>query len=263
MKTKLLLFLPISVILVFIYGFGGGAKWPGGSPGGYTGSPGDGKDCTNCHGGSASQVLGWISSDIPDDGYIPGETYTIFISVSGSGDKGFEVSPQNPEGNLLGTLHDGSGVHLVAGNTAVTQDDATSANPASWQFDWTAPAAGTGAVTFYGAFTVNKPVTKLCTYVVQENTGIYISEASILECSVYPNPASEMIRLSLNVPIAGKLNIWLISMNGQVHEIYDSPAYHSGQLDMQLQIPDNITSGTYILQTQLGSLTSNTTLIIN
>jgi len=42
MKSKAILFLPLTVILLLIYGFGGNAKWPGGSPGGYTGSPGDG-----------------------------------------------------------------------------------------------------------------------------------------------------------------------------------------------------------------------------
>jgi hypothetical protein len=52
MKKTVLYFLPAAIALIFIYGFGGDAKWPGGSPG----------------------------------GYIPGENYTISVSVSGSGD---------------------------------------------------------------------------------------------------------------------------------------------------------------------------------
>ncbi len=45
---------------------------------GYTGSPGDSlKNCTACHGGIAFPVDGWITSNIPSSGYVPGTTYTI------------------------------------------------------------------------------------------------------------------------------------------------------------------------------------------
>lgn len=34
------------------------AFYPTGAPAGYTGSPGDGKNCTDCHGGTAENVSG-------------------------------------------------------------------------------------------------------------------------------------------------------------------------------------------------------------
>lgn len=173
MKRTFFLFLPallLSVIILTSFGGGENSDYPGGSPAGYTGSPGDGQNCTSCHGGSATNASGWITSNIPPEGYTAGVNYTITVTVSGSGDKGFEVSPQNTAGTLLGTLTAGSGNHLTGGGKYVTQSSSSTSNPKIWTFQWTAPAAGTGEVTFYGAFTVNKPVTKLSTLVVSENT---------------------------------------------------------------------------------------------
>jgi hypothetical protein len=165
------LFTSLLILSVLILGAFGGdenSDYPSGSPAGYTGSPGDGHNCTSCHNGSATNVSGWITSNIPADGYTPGTAYTITVTVSGSGQKGFEVSPQNVSGALLGTLTAGSNNHLTGSGKYVTQNSKTSANPATWSFTWTAPAAGTGLVTFYGAFTVSKPVTKLSTLDVEE-----------------------------------------------------------------------------------------------
>ncbi len=263
MKAKILLSFPFSLILlVLIYGFGGNTKWPGGSPGGYTGSPGDGKNCTQCHGGTASAVLGWITSDIPDDGYIPGETYNIYITISGSGDKGFEVSPQDAGGNMLGTVIDGSGIHLVNGNKAVTQDNATSANPAEWQFQWTAPATGTGDVTFYGAFTLNKPVTKLSTYIANENTTISIEEHADMQVAVYPNPAVDVINVSYHAEEAGKINIELVSMAGRSISLYENTYGQKGDHAIGCVLPDGLPAGAYILHIQQHSQVSNIKLLI-
>lgn len=262
MKSKAILFIPLTVVLLLVYGFGGSAKWPGGSPGGYTGSPGDGKDCTNCHGGTSSQVLNWITSDIPDDGYIPGETYTISVTVDGNGDKGFEISPQDLQGNLLGTLIDGPDVHLVAGNKAVTQDDATSANPAQWEFEWIAPETGTGDVTFYGAFTVNKPVTKLSTYIATENTSIFIEEPADLQASVYPNPAKELINIVYHAEAMGKLKIDLVSMNGRSIILLNDAIVQKGDHSVTCLLPQGLQTGIYILRIQQNVSSSRIKLIV-
>lgn len=173
---RLLSFFPLlsALVLVLLVSFSGdnNGDYPGGSPAGYTGSPGDGQNCQVCHGGSVSNAPGWITSNIPPTGYVPGNTYTITVTVSGVGKKGFEVSPQNPSGTQLGVLIAGPGTKLVGGTKYVTQATGSSSNPKSWDFNWTAPPPGAGEVTFYGAFTVSKPVTKLSTLVVQESTAM-------------------------------------------------------------------------------------------
>jgi hypothetical protein len=152
--------------------------YPSSVPAGVSGSPGDGANCTQCHNGAASTSGGWITSDIPSGGYIPGQTYQITAtnSQSGSGDYGFEVSPQNISGSLLGTLASGTNSKLVGSGKYVTQSS-SSATVKAWTFSWTAPAAGTGDATFYGAFARSKSgPTTLSTLTVSEQSNTSIIE---------------------------------------------------------------------------------------
>ena len=116
MKKLLLLVLP-SVLLVaatIFSAFGPhDAMNPNGSPAGYTNSPGDGMNCSHCMPGSVATVSGWITSNVPASGYVPGTSYTITATATGSGNKGYQISPQTTAGGLIGTLTAGSGSKLV------------------------------------------------------------------------------------------------------------------------------------------------------
>ena len=93
-------------ILLESFGSKGLGKKDGTEPG-YTGSPGDSlKNCTACHGGKAYNEIGWIKSNIPTNGYVPGATYRIEAIGYGVTHNrfGFLISPQAINGNLLGTL---------------------------------------------------------------------------------------------------------------------------------------------------------------
>ncbi len=126
-------------------------------PSGKTGSPGDGgATCTGCHSGTASAQTGWITSNIPASGYVSGNTYTITATATYAGRNkfGFEVSPQNTTGTIIGTIVNTStqtGI-LASGYIGHTSSGNTGTGTKTWSFDWTAPAVGTGALTFYGAF---------------------------------------------------------------------------------------------------------------
>ncbi len=131
-----------------------------GSPGGKTGSPGDGgTTCTQCHGGTATPQDGWITSTIPVEGYEPGQTYSITATGTHDGvvKFGFELTAEDMNADKTGALivTNASQNQLVNGNNSITHSaggTAPSGNTKSWTFDWTAPAEGTGDVTFYGAF---------------------------------------------------------------------------------------------------------------
>lgn len=156
MKKPLLYIFGAMATLLLFAGFE--MFYPTGAPAGYTGSPGDGQNCTACHGGTATTSTGWITSTIPPTGYVPGQTYQITATnnLTGSGKYGFEVSPQNVSGALLGTLAAGSGSQLVGSGKYITHTNANITNN-TWTFNWTAPASGTGQVTFYGAFAKGNP----------------------------------------------------------------------------------------------------------
>ncbi|MEZ5174414.1 MAG: choice-of-anchor V domain-containing protein [Bacteroidia bacterium] len=133
-----------------------------GAPAGYTGSPLEfsGRTCGTgggCHGGGVTDMAGWITSDIPDCGYTPGQTYNISVFVTSPGriKFGFSCSPQHSNGNTAGTLIAGTGMQLNGSNRYITHTSAGTAqngtNSRTWTFQWTAPAAGSGNVTFYSA----------------------------------------------------------------------------------------------------------------
>lgn len=181
-----------------------------GSPGGKTGSVGDnGTTCTQCHSGSATSVDGWITTDIPDDLWEPGQTYTITATGSHSGVSsfGFELTAENESGQKVGSfvITNPSETKLAPGNTAVTHTSGgttPSGDAKTWTFDWTAPETNEGDITFYAAFNAANGnggtsgdviYTSMSSY-EQSSVGIYdetISDAVM----VYPNPAVNVINI--------------------------------------------------------------------
>jgi len=129
-----------------------------GSPGGKTGSPTDGADCMQCHTVlSTTSVLTNITSDIPSSGYVPGTIYTITATINPlSTLSGFEVTcEEDATGSKTGTFFTNSSfvgeTQMVNNGNSVTHT-ASGNTLNTWSFDWEAPVAGTGELTFYGAF---------------------------------------------------------------------------------------------------------------
>lgn len=157
MKIKGLL---IGALFIAGIGFGSWVLYPTGSPGGKTGSPGDGgANCTQCHAGTPQSASGWITTNIPGSGYTAGQTYTITATGThtGVGKFGFETTAEDNSNAKKGTfiITDLTQTRLVNANKAVTHTSSGNTpvgNSKTWTFDWTAPAAGTGNITFYGAF---------------------------------------------------------------------------------------------------------------
>lgn len=256
MKRTLFVILPaLTLLFLLTVSFSGDdlTDYQGGSPAGYTGSPGDGHDCVACHGGSASNVSGWITSDIPPEGYTPGTTYNVTVSVTGTGKKGFEVSPQNQAGTQLGTLIAGTGSKLVAGTKYVTQVSSPTTNPATWTFGWTAPVAGTGTVTIYGAFTVSKSVTKLSTLEVSEynpsTSAIFpVSETT---CFLSPNPASGYVNIQIMETDHEPIQIDILNTRGEIvqaEHIKMVAAKQTERIDIS-----GLPSGLYVVRMSAGS----------
>jgi len=197
---KTLYSLVHALIIVFFLAFAQIAfAHSNGAPSGYTGSPGDGHTCTSCHGGSASPVTGYITTNIPGTGYVAGSNYTITVSFTGSGGKGFEVSPQNATGSQLGVLAPGSGSKLVGGTKYCTHSSKINGSSATWTFSWTAPAAGTGNVTFYGAFAITEATTRTEAVTVSENA----SQPLAVNVSATPNSLCSVGTTQLNAAASG------------------------------------------------------------
>ena len=136
-----------------------------GANAGYTGSPNEfnSRTCASqnggCHsGGGTTFQQGMITSNVPECGYTPGETYTITLTVSSAGKNefGFSVSPQLDGGATAGSMISTTGTQLNGSGRYLTHTAAgtaeSSPNTRVWTFSWIAPPAGSGNVTFYAAF---------------------------------------------------------------------------------------------------------------
>jgi hypothetical protein len=153
---RLYKFLPIVILPVVLILFANSS----GSPGGKSGSPGDSNaNCTQCHSGATNSASGWISTNVPVQGYTPGQTYAITVTGTHSGvvKFGFELTAETTAGAKTGTfaITDATRTKLTNQNKAVTHKSAgttPSGNTASWSVNWTAPATDVGQIRFYSAF---------------------------------------------------------------------------------------------------------------
>ncbi len=196
----------LSVLVVSIGATGFSLMSTSGAPGGYTGSPGDGHDCSHCMGGTVINVSGWITSTIPTAGYTPGTTYEITMTnnLGGTGKFGFLCAPQTLSGSLVGSLTAVPGITQLMDNQTYVTHWWADYSTHSWYFNWTAPAAGTGAVTFYAAFARgNAGLVGLTTYVVNENFSGIPGQDGPATVVLGPNPARDAIILK-NLPGQGE-----------------------------------------------------------
>ena len=127
-----------------------------------TGSPigGANSSCANCHSGGAFAPT--ISIDVKDasmnsiTSYVPGTTYTIEYTVaagsgspSGYGFQGVALNASNgAAGSLVSALTSNTQIVTIGGVDYLEHQGASSSGV--FQSSWTAPAAGSGAVSIYG-----------------------------------------------------------------------------------------------------------------
>lgn len=132
-----------------------------GPPNARTGAPGE-STCRACHSsfGLNSGSGGVTISNAPAE-YVPGETYTLTITVTTSGQSrwGFEVCSRTENldqgGTLTVTQSSLTTTGTSGGITYLKQRSAGTfngqQNSADWEFAWTAPAADSGPITLYAA----------------------------------------------------------------------------------------------------------------
>jgi hypothetical protein len=185
------------------------------------------------------------------------------VTVTGNGNKGFEVSPQDMDGNLIGTLAAGDGSKLVGSGKYVTHTAASTAATKIWTFGWTAPATGIGDVTFYGAFVVSKPVTKLCTLIIPQNTTASPAVTAEPEIAVFPNPAAECFRVRYFNPKDEHLRMDLVNLAGLNLAVLVDEIAEAGSYSTTVNTPGNIQNGTYLLTITLGDRTTVRKIVID
>jgi hypothetical protein len=241
---RLLLTIACIVIIAGLFAFSDPLKNSSGAQPGHTGSPGDGKNCTFCHGGTAQSISEVFSSNIPASGYTPGETYVITVATNGSGRKGFQVSPQNISGTLLGTLTAGIGNQLTGGGKYITHSSGVTSPSAQWSFSWTAPPTGTGNVVFYGAFVIGQPNVRLSTMNVIEDETIGIDDVAHFNWNIFAVRDDNVLKVNYQLRESSEVSVMLYDLGGKLimnREFGSLPAGdHSETIFIGSDLPENI-----------------------
>ena len=181
------------------------------SPGAKTGSPADGADCTSCHTGVAQKVNGWITTNIPSTGYVPGNTYTITLVGTHHGVQkfGFEFTAEDANNNKTGvfSIVNTTETQLTNNLNAVTHTGnglIPTNSQKHWTFDWTAPAASTGSITFYASLnaangnngTSGDVVYNTDSSFMEDLTSSLKTTARKSRILVFPNPADNTLNVT-------------------------------------------------------------------
>jgi hypothetical protein len=259
MGKKLLLSIALSFSGLLVFFVFTNLLYPDGAPAGVTGSPTDGQTCgkSNCHNATPTTVTGWITSNVPVEGWSAGVTYTVTVTVTGSGAKGFEVSPQNISGTLLGTLIAGTGNKLTGSEKYVTHSSDLNTNPGIWTFQWTAPAAGTGTVTFYGAFVSGFSNVFTSTLAIEEST-VSIKENNFKANSfkINSNPVRDKLDLTYYLEKASNVKINIYSYDGKKIASLLDEKVNSGNYIKSFSLPFDMIKGLYFVKFERGDETS-------
>jgi len=132
-------------------------------PTGKTGGPPSGQSCAQCHNAGVNDGTGLLQFLRDSGSYVPGNTYAIVILLGRTGNTrwGFEVTALKQDGTMAGsfanvtdltTIQSSGSIDYVSHVIGISDGTfAGTANAAGWGFEWTAPAAGAGTVTFYVA----------------------------------------------------------------------------------------------------------------
>lgn len=221
-----------------------------GSPGRYSGSVGDARNCQNCHQTSTS-ATGLITTNIPAAGYKKDTIYTITVTP-GAGTSGFELTCENSANAKTGTwtIISGSGTKLCNSNGAVTHT--TPKSSGAWTANWTAPATSTGTVKFYTAVhSGTSAFTHTSNISVQPDPSSTTSLADIttetITTKVFPNPTSGSFDVEYNMLTSGTLSITVFDLTGKAVAPLFMGYREAGAVKEHFNLDNQLSSGLYLL----------------
>lgn len=241
-----------------------------GAPSGRTGSPGDNATCNtgSCHPSTLpTDQVATITSDVPVSGYVPGTTYNITATASKAGvsEFGFQLSPQNVSGTKLGEFVTPlpAGTKFANPNTGLankyvthTGSGTAGTDTKTWTVQWTAPAQGTGTVTFYGAFNFTNSnnntsgdIIKTTSLDIVENTSIGIDETAVHDgLDVFPNPASDIINVSFYLYEMTSVSAEIFDINGRLVKQTTTENLHPGRHELKFNAHGDMEAGVYFIR---------------
>lgn len=191
--------------------------------------------------------------------YQPEVTYTVRVNVTDDGNAstyGYQAVALDAGNNNAGSMgFPNAGQQLVTLASGIEyMEHSTPSNSGSFEFSWTAPAAGTGDVTLYsggiaadgggssagdGSALGNVMLTEMV-------SDIFQVEQLPVSLDIYPNPVQDQLNLSIQSDISGSFDLNIYDLKGQLlqQEVISLSATTQQQ---NIQVND-LPKGNYLLQ---------------
>lgn len=199
------------------------------APDGSAGIPGEGS-CSQCHSGVVNSGPGTLAVSFNGGAtsYVGGRTYPVTVSLTQASITkfGFQSSFVNAASAGVGTLSSASsaGKAQVSGSYITHTSSGTAGNgSASWSFNWTAPAAGTGTVRLFtaGNATNSNSSTngdRVYTNVVTltESNPSSVSTTEIKPLALYPSVNNGSFDVQSVESVPAEVSIKIIDLTGKV-----------------------------------------------
>ncbi len=216
-------------------------------------------DISGCHGGGDFGTA--VQLTLVDEAgdtireYVPEAAYTLKVAISASGAEGYGfqavaiVDADSTGAGAFGTPP--AGMQITDLNGIGYAEQSTRASSSNFEIDWTAPAEGTGSVSFYAAGNAVN-ANGSTSGDDSEITSTTLSEAIVsslhdivqFELQLAPNPAAKFIRIEWSQKQARPEELRIISTSGQ--SFY---ARNVANVSSSLEIPlENYPAGIYLVQ---------------
>lgn len=261
---------------------------------GWTGSPVDGGTgsagtCLNCHTSSGTTPTMTVSfSPALGSGntYTPSQQYTVTVAASGSQPKyGFNCEIINSQSTSTSQVS-----MFGAFGTAVTSNcmiwplssttpyppcashnaPSGSGNAATFSFKWTAPASGTGYL-YAIALGANgnasdvgdhqSAVTSMT--LTPASVGIATHEEAVTSLSIFPNPATDQLRLTYMLEERSQVSVKLFNLNGELVADLLNETQDRGVQHVNARLPQNLAKGMYFVKLAVNGKQVSQKLMVN
>ncbi|HXU27151.1 MAG TPA: choice-of-anchor V domain-containing protein [Bacteroidia bacterium] len=259
----------------------------------WSGSPVDGGTsggtCSSCHNGgsatptvsvSASPAFGGTGNNVT---YTPGATYTISVTAGGTYSKyGFNCEIINSQSATTTSVTDfGTFGAAVGTNTQIfpasgNQGYPTSAShsgPAAagaFKFKWTAPASGTGYIyaDVLGCNNNNQTTgdktsaVASLTLTAASGAGINTHAENVNSLSVFPNPATDNVRITYTLKERATVSIKLYNLSGDLVADLLNSTQDVGIQSNDAHLPNGLAKGLYMVKLMVNGQQSTQKLMI-
>lgn len=199
--------------------------------------------------------------------YVPGTVYNIGFGINSSESRfGFQLIPLKASdntmaGDVTATNNTNTSVATLAGTRKYVGHKSASSNK-NWVFRWTAPAAGTGAVTFYYAYNTangnnladaaDNIYKSSLTITEAAGTGVADISTQVADLNIFPNPITANFALSFNLLEANQVAAQLYNLNGQLVKELINEKMNGGNFNQQFDIAE-VPAGIYVVKMNVGS----------